>query len=132
MGNNILDRIIADRPNPTPEQIERCRLRAEQLAKESVSKPITKCKHRQPITIEQKQRKLAAKMGMDYDTWLLQARKYYTIDLTTFTVTSIAMSPDKPRTWLCDCHDSAELKIIELIEYKYNDHFHKGYTFKWE
>ena len=129
MGNNILDRIIASRPNPTPELIERCRARAEQLAKEQASKPIAKRSHKP--TVEQKQRELAAKMGMDYDEWLTQARRYYTIDPTTFTVTSIAMAQDKPRTWLCDSLETAEFKVIELIEYKYYDHTYKGCTFKW-
>ncbi len=129
MGNGILDRIIANRPNPTPEQVERCRIRAEQLAKEQSSKPPTK---RMPTkTVRQRQQALAEKMGMDYDTWLAQANKYYSIDPATFTVTSIARTQDKPQTWLCSNLEDAQLKVIELIEYKHYDHFHKGCTFMW-
>jgi hypothetical protein len=129
MGNSILDRIIADRPNPTPELIERCRLRAEQLAKENNTP--TRSKRSRSRTILQRQQDLAAKMGMDYAEWLAQANKYYAIDPTTFTVTSIARCKDKPQTWLCSSMEDAQLKIVELIEYKYNDHFIKGCDFMW-
>jgi hypothetical protein len=77
----------------------------------------------------------AAKLGMTYDQWITQAKKFYTIiDLGSgdWIVQSVARSPNTPADeWpVADEAEGLE-KVFQLISYKKYDHFVRGHDFAW-
>lgn len=68
--------------------------------------------------------------SVPYDEWLAKAKKLYTISGST--VTSIAKGPhnaeivDTGSPWL------AKKRVLQLIAYKYRDHFQRGHDFMWD
>lgn len=82
--------------------------------------------------VEESLHDLAIKIAGDKaDQWLETALKLYSIDLETNQVTSIAHGPHNPEYWDCDSHLAAKQKILQLIRYKYRDHFERGNDFFW-
>jgi len=80
--------------------------------------------------VEESLHDLAIKIaGDNADQWLETALKLYTIDPNDNLVTSIAHGPEHPESWACDTYLDAKKKILQLIRYKYRDHFERGHDF---
>jgi hypothetical protein len=80
--------------------------------------------------VEESLSDLAVKIaGDNAEQWLQTCLKLYTIDPNNNSVTSIAHGPENSQTWDCDTYVSAKKKILQLIRYKYRDHFERGNDF---
>ena len=131
----LLNDFHRNKLSPTQEQIDRCLAHEEankqKAAIEEAKTPAQVLAIRQ-ARYEEKIKRRLEKTNMSYVEWEQQAKTYYTIDPETFTVYSTARSPNKPpESWLCIDMLEAQEKVLELMDYKYVDHFHKGHDFKW-
>jgi len=116
---SLLSEVNAGKKTPTKAQLEALKAKADDHEL---------IKRRKDLVYDQKQ--LATKMGISYAEWLKQANTYYSIS-NDYTVTSNAKSPTSISTWDNPDLISAQEKIYQLINYKYYDHFIKGWDFAW-
>lgn len=72
-----------------------------------------------------------SKSDLSYDEWFARAQALYSIDADN-TVTSIARGIGNEETWACNSNIEAREKILQLIRYKYQDHFNKGCDFMYD
>jgi hypothetical protein len=120
----------------TQETIDACKAKADAYAEDEIAGRII---HDPELTIEQKlakvearERKLAHKSGMSYEEWMTQAKKFYAIDPVQWTVTSVARSPNTaPQYWGCTDEYDARCRVLQLLRYKFHDHFNKGHDFAY-
>lgn len=83
--------------------------------------------------VEDKERRRAKRAGMSYEEWADEAKKFYSVNLETYEVTSVARSPNTPpQVWYCFDAVEAREKVLELLDYKYVDHFLKGHDFAYK
>lgn len=68
--------------------------------------------------------------GMPYEEWLDKARRLYSIQGNS--VTSIAKGPKNVVTVATNSPWQAKKRVLQLIAYKYNDHFNKGFDFMYD
>jgi len=140
----LLSEANASKPTPSQEVLDRIAAKIEvnrllEESKSSTSKQLTpeQLLAKRQASLDAKKQRRADKTGMSVADWERQARKYYTIDPVTFTVTSVAKSPDtdKAETWECVDLIDAEEKVLQLLDYKWTDHFERTdrplATFKW-
>lgn len=68
------------------------------------------------------------KDGLSYDEWLAKIEQLYSID-DWYVVRSVARGPDNEREWICKSYWQAKKKVMQLIYWRYYDHFMRDITY---